>query len=91
MSLLRASRIKYTRKHARKQEKAQRQRDLEAKREDDEKTSVKSSISKSSAQTVVDESAPVVKSTAEEKSKPSYPLTGIQDSADVLFRYYGDA
>lgn len=73
VSLLRASRIKHARHHARKQEKAQRQRDLEAKREADEKVSIRSGSSGASARTVVDEGAPVVKSTGEKESKLSYP------------------
>lgn len=68
--MLRSTQVKYIRKRARRQESAQRLRDLKAKRQEDDNVSIKSGSSHASSKTIVDENAPDVKSTAEKDCKP---------------------
>lgn len=70
MYVLRNTQIRYIKKRARGQERAQRLRDLKAKRkEKEDNASIKSGSSHTSGKTIVDENAPIVKSTAEKDRK----------------------
>lgn len=66
--VLRKSQLKYIRKKARKQERAQRLRDLRAKREEDN-VSIMSASSQTSAATFVDETSSVTKTLVDKDSK----------------------